>query len=496
MSVRVRFAPSPTGELTVGGLRSSLFNYLLARHHGGTFVLRLEDTDRSRLTPGAFESLLEAHRWLGIMWDEGPEVGGPYAPYFQSERLDLYRAYIDRLIAGGHAYRCYCSEERLERLRAEQRARRQPTRYDRRCRSLSAEERAAYEAAGAPFVVRFAMPLAGETVLHDAIRGTITWSNATYDDHVLLKSDGYPTYHLAAIVDDIEMRITHVFRGEEWLPSTPRHLQLYYALGVEPPVFAHLPVVLGKDRKKLSKRHGDTSVRAYAEAGYLPDAMFNFLGLLGWSLDDKTVIISRQEFIEHFTIERIVKSPALFDLDKLNWLNQQYIQRLSLEELVGYCVRWLERDLPPAAPRPVDRERVRRIAEAVRTRITRFDEVAGLTWYLFVPGPLPYDTALLLGKRGEGDPVQVAATLRLLREHLARVEPWERTAIEALFDRLVAEHGLKKGALLMPLRVACSGGTVSLPMDVTLEALGRSETLARIDDALRRLAELPTVAAR
>jgi glutamyl-tRNA synthetase len=488
MTVRVRFAPSPTGLLTVGGLRTALFNWLFARHHGGTFILRIEDTDRTRFSPGALDALLDAHRWLGILWDEGPAVGGEYGPYYQSEKLDVYRAAAERLVAQGDAYRCYCTPERLEAVRAEQRRRGKPTGYDRHCRNLSPEERAAYEERGTPYVVRFKMPDSGTTTFVDAIRGEITFENARYDDHVLLKSDGFPTYHLSAIVDDIDMKITHAFRAEEWLPSTPRHLLTFRALGAEPPVYAHLPLILGKDRKKLSKRHGDTSVRAYRDQGYLPDAMFNFLGLIGWSLDDHTTIISREQFVEHFTLDRVTKAPALFDLDKLNWIDGQYIQMLSDEAFTEAVLPFLERDLPPAVPRPIDREVVRRLAEPLKTRVKKLDEAAPLTWYLFVAGPLDYDSSLLLGRKGNADPAAVAARLRLLRDALAACETWDREGLEALFRSLAEQHGIKLGDLLSPLRVAETGSTVSLPMDVTLELLGRERTLTRIDDALARLA--------
>ena len=496
MSVRVRFAPSPTGELTVGGMRSSLFNWLFGRHQGGTVILRIEDTDRTRLVPGSMAALLEAHRWMGLDWDEGPDVGGPYGPYIQSERLDRYHAAAERLIAQGDAYRCYCTEERLEAVRAEQRRRRLPTGYDRNCRNLTPEQRAEREAGGTPYVIRFKMPLDGETMLNDPIRGTITWKNAAYDDHVLLKSDGFPTYHLSAIADDIEMKITHAFRAEEWLPSTPRHLLTFRALGAEPPVYAHLPVVLGKDRKKLSKRHGDTSVRAYRDAGYLPDAMFNFLGLVGWSLDDHTVEISRDQFIEHFSLDRVVKSPAQFDLDKLNWLNGQYIQKLTDEEFTELAVAWLERDLPPSVPRPVDRELVRRMADALKTRVKRLDEIAPLTRYIFVTDALEYDPALLLrARKGSVEPAVAAERLRRWRDALAACESWDPASLDGLFDTVVAELAVNKGELLTPLRVAVTGSAVSLPRHVTLELLGRERTLELVDDALGRLERLATAPA-
>lgn len=487
MSVRVRFAPSPTGALTAGGLRSSLFNYLFARHHGGKYILRIEDTDRSRLTPGALEALLEAHRWLGLDWDEGPEVGGPYGPYFQSERLAIYRAAAERLLAQGDAYRCYCSEERLERVRADQRRRGQPTGYDRHCRDLTPEQRAELEASGAPFVVRFKMPLEGKTAFVDAIRGEITFENARYTDWVLLKADGFPTYHLAAIADDIEMRITHAFRAEEWLPSTPVHLLTFRALGAEPPVYAHLPLILGKDRKKLSKRNGDTSVMAYAEQGYLPDAMFNFLGLIGWSLDDHTTIIPREQFIKHFDLDRVVRAPATFDRDKLDWMNGEYLRSLPLDRFTDLAAERLERELPPSVPRPVDRTVVARMAEALQTRIRRLDEIEPQARSLLVTGPLEYDRALLLGRKGDADPAQVRDRLRLLRDVLAGAEPWEPEALDTLMRATADRQGVKLGELLAPLRVALTGSTVSLPMHVTLALLGHERTLERMDAAIERL---------
>ncbi|MGA2284712.1 MAG: glutamate--tRNA ligase, partial [Dehalococcoidia bacterium] len=321
MTVRVRFAPSPTGIPHVGNIRTALFNWLFARHEGGGFVLRIEDTDQTRLVSEALDAIVASLRWLGLDWDEGPEVGGPHGPYFQSQRLERYHRAADELIAKDAAYRCYCSPERLEQVRAEQTRRKEPPRYDRRCRFLSDAECAQEEATGIKPVVRFKTPLSGRTEFDDVVRGHVAFENETLDDFVLLKSDGFPTYHLANVVDDHVMEISHVLRADEWLPSTPRHLLLYAALGYAPPVFAHLPMILGPDRAKLSKRHGAVSLLEYKRQGYLPEVMFNFLGLLGWSLDDHTEIISREEFIRHFSLERIVKNPAIFDVEKLTWMN-------------------------------------------------------------------------------------------------------------------------------------------------------------------------------
>jgi glutamyl-tRNA synthetase len=490
MTVRVRFAPSPTGDLHIGGLRSSLFDWLFARHRGGTFILRVEDTDRTRLTPGSLQAILDGHRWLGLDWDEGPEVGGPYGPYFQSERLDLYRVAADRLVAQGDAYRCYCTPERLDTVRAEQTRSGKPQGYDRRCRDLTPAQRAAEEADGKLYVIRFKMPLEGKTVLNDVIRGEIVFENARHDDHVLLKSDGFPTYHLSAIVDDAETKITHVFRGEEWIPSAPRHLLTFRALGYEPPIYAHLPVVLGKDRKKLSKRNGDASVQQYRDKGYLPEAVFNFLGLIGWSLDDHTTIISREQFVQHFDLDRIVKSPGLFDIDKLDWFNGEYIRAMPVEQFVELAIEWLDRDLPPSVSRPIDRGLVERMASEVQTRVKRLDGIAPLTRYLFTPGVPDYDTALLLGKKGDANPASVAALLRLARHTLAACGTWDREALDALLRGTAQDKGIKLGDLLTPLRVAVTGSQQALPMHVNLELLGRDASLARIDDAIERLERL------
>ena len=290
-SVRVRFAPSPTGDPHIGNLRTALFNWLFARHHGGSFILRVEDTDQKRYSKGALERIQDSLKWLGLDWDEGPTVGGPHAPYFQSQRLDIYQEAAQRLVEEGHAYHCYCSQERLEDMRRSRRGQKGARGYDGHCRDLSPAEGSRAESQGAVPAVRFKMPKEGDTTFHDIIRGDVVWRNELLDDHILLKSDGYPTYHLANVVDDYLMEISHVLRAEEWLSSTPLHVQLYDALGYQPPLFAHLPIILGPDRSKLSKRHGAASALKYKSDGFLPEAMVNFMALLGWSLDDKTEVM-------------------------------------------------------------------------------------------------------------------------------------------------------------------------------------------------------------
>jgi glutamyl-tRNA synthetase len=487
MTVRVRYAPSPTGEPHVGNIRTALFNWLFARHEGGSFVLRIEDTDQTRLVPGALEKVLESLRWLGLEWDEGPEVGGPYGPYFQSERLEIYHKYADQLLESGWAYLCYCTPERLEALRTEQARLKQPPRYDRHCRDLSEEERREREERGLKAVVRFKTPLDGSTSFSDIVRGDVIFENTTLDDFIIIKSDRYPTYHLASVVDDHLMEISHVLRAEEWLPSTPRHLLLYQALGWQPPLFAHLPMLLGKDRSKLSKRHGATSVLDYAEEGYLPEAMFNFLGLLGWSLDDHTEIISREQFVQHFSLERIVKSAAIFDLDKLTWMNGVYMRSLPPERLAALVRGRLERDLPPDVPRPVDEGYILRMVPLIRERVKRLDDLKRFAEFFFLGDDLDYSVSDLLGKAFAGHPQDATAALGAARERLASLPSWDEGSMEGALRPLAESLSLKAGDLFMLIRVAVTGGPVAPPLFQSMAILGREHCLARLGRALERL---------
>ena len=356
--VRVRYAPSPTGEPHVGNVRTAIFNWLFARHHGGSFIIRVEDTDRGRMIEGSTEGLLDALRWLGLEWDEGPDVGGDYGPYYQSQRLDLYRQVIDRLLDAGSAYTCYCSPERLAEIRKEQSSRKQTSGYDRRCRDLSEGERRSADSDGTAAVVRFKMPLDGVTELDDIVRGRVSFENHLIDDFVALKSDGFPTYHLANVVDDHHMEISHVLRADEWLPSAPRHLQLYRALDWEPPRFAHLPIILAPDRSKLSKRHGATSILEYRRMGYLPEAMVNFLSLLGWSLDDKTDLIATQELVGSFRLDRVGRAGAVFNTDKLEWMNGAYIRKLTADQLAHALLEYWRNEPPLEIPELPDTARL------------------------------------------------------------------------------------------------------------------------------------------
>jgi len=484
MPSRTRYAPSPTGVPHVGNLRTALFDYLLARHDGGQFILRIEDTDQARLVPEAIQGLQDSLAWLGIDWDEGPDKGGPYGPYVQSERLPLYRGAADKLLAQGDAYECWCSSQRLEAVRAEQARLKQPPRYDRRCREEPGRQEARREAEseGRNCVVRFKTPLSGDITVHDAIHGEMTFDLATLDDFVMLKSDGFPTYHLAYIVDDEAMKITHVLRGDEWIASAPRHMLIYRALGIEPPVIAHLPRVLGPDGAKLSKRHGATSVFEYRDQGYLPEAVFNFLGLTGWSLDDKTEIISKADFIKHFTLDRVVKNPAIFNIEKLTWMNGVYIREMPAARLVDVLVERLEQDLPPAVPRPIDRGLIARIAPLIRERIKLLSEAVGYCDFFFTDG-LTYSRDELLGKAYRGRPDDARSALTAATERVQSVE-WDHDAIEQAMRELADGLNVKAGDLFSLVRVAVTGKRVTPPLFESMAILGRDRCLARLTAAI------------
>jgi len=483
MTVRTRYAPSPTGEPHLGNMRTALFSWLLARHHDGKFFLRIEDTDQARYVESGIEAQMEALRWLGLTWDEGPDVGGPYAPYTQSERLEVYREHAERLIETEHAYLCYCSPERLEEVRKAQQVRKEPPRYDRHCRDLSPKERRAKEAEGIRPVVRFKTPLTGETVTHDVLRGSVTFRNETLDDFVLLKSDGYPTYHLAAQVDDHLMETTHVLRGEEWLPSAPRHFLVYEAFGWEPPAFAHLSRILGPDRSKLSKRHGAHAALEYREQGYLPDAVVNFLALLGWSLDDHTEIIDRETLIRHFDLDRVLTNPAVFNAEKLLWLNGVYIREMPDDKLAEEAAPFLERHLG----RPGDRDLLRRIVPLVKERIKLLGEIVDMADFFFTGGELEYDVGTLLGKRYADDPSEALKALAAVIARLEALEAWVHEALESAIRPLAEELGVKTGELFGLLRVAVTGKTATPPLFETMEILGRKRTLERLSTAIDRL---------
>ena len=482
--VRVRFAPSPTGYPHVGNIRTALFNWLFARRYGGKFIVRIEDTDITRKVEGAEKNILDSLRWLELDWDEGPDVGGDYGPYYQSQRLKLYKDAAEKLIKQGGAYYCYCSPERLEAMRAEQVKRKQPPGYDRHCRDLTPKQRAEKEAKGIVPVVRFKVPLEGQTRFKDLIYGDVVFENDTLDDFVLLKSDGYPTYHLANVVDDSAMKISHVIRAEEWVSSTPRHLLLYQALGLEPPEFVHHPMILGPDRAKLSKRHGAVSILDYRDQGYLPQTMFNFLALIGWSLDDKTEIIPRQALIDNFSLERIGKTGAIFNREKLDWMNGVYIRSLTPEEFFEAVQPYLMTDIAAGEALIGKEDYVREILPLVQERAKTLLEVVELIRFFFVD-ELDYDAKMLIGKKMNKD-VTVKA-LKAAQEKLKPLSSFDADSLEAVVRPLAAEMGLKTGQLFGVLRVAVTGQTAAPPLFETMAVLGRERSMKRIAAALSKL---------
>ena len=486
---RLRFAPSPTGFQHIGGFRTALFSWLYARHTGGQFILRIEDTDLERTVEGAVEDLVNGFAWLGMDVDEGPVIGGPYGPYFQVQRKGLYQHYASQLIETGHAYRCYCTPERLNQMRKEQEAQKLPPRYDRRCRYLSDEQRAANDAAGLPWVVRFAMPIDGETVVHDELRGDIVFKNADLDDTIILKSNGLAPYHLAYLVDDHLMGITHVLRGDDWLPSAPRHMQIYKALGWGPPLLYHVPNVLGKDRKKLSKRRNAPSWSDFKRQGYLPEAVFNFMALLGWSYDDKTEIFTKEELIRVFTLDRIGVSGGIYDPDKLLWMNGYYIRHLSLEELVSRTIPYMERPeeeggLPDTVQRPLDHEYTTRVLRLEHERLKTLGEAAHAVSF-FYEDELEYDTATLIEKGM--DATRTREALIQARDLLAALPVWEHTFMEPPMRTLAEALGLKTRQLFGSVRTAVSGRAATPPLFEMLEVLGRTSSLKRLEQAIERL---------
>lgn len=474
-TVRVRFAPSPTGYLHVGGLRTALYNYLFAKRHGGAFILRIEDTDQSRYVEGAVENLLRTLEWVGLKFDEGPSVEGSFGPYIQSQRLDLYRSEVTRLLERKHAYYCFCTAEELEASRQKQLSENQGAMYDRRCRRLSPVEVSAKLDAGMAHTIRMKAPLEGEVSFNDLIRGEVTVPCSVIDDQVLLKSDGFPTYHLANVVDDHLMAITHVIRGEEWLPSTAKHVLLYQAFGWDIPQFAHLPLLLNPDKTKLSKRQGDVAVEDFREKGFLPEALLNFVALLGWSTADNRELFTLDELIHEFSLERVGKSGAIFDVDKLRWFNARYLHDLDPERLVALCVPLLQTEGRDVS----DSERTRAIIEAVRTRMT-------------LPSDVIHETMLFYKEEIQWESDEVRAMIKtdsarvvLEATHavFTALGEWKRDPIKAAIKDVQQTTGIKGKDLFMPIRIALTGASHGLDLPVIAELLGKDVCLSRIQMA-------------
>jgi glutamyl-tRNA synthetase len=481
MSVRVRFAPSPTGFLHVGGGRTVIYNYLFARHNGGTLVLRSDDTDEARSTAEYAADIVESLQWLGLDWDEGIGVGGPFAPYRQSERTERYRQVAYELVVAGSAYYSFETPEQLDVFRRDAHAAGTSPAYDGRFR-IPTEAAAQRIEAGEAAPIRFSVPRPGESRFIDAVKGEMTFDHAQVDDFVILRSDGSPTYHLASTVDDCDFQITHVVRGEDLLPSTPKHIMLTEAMGRVPPVYAHLSLLMGPDGSKLSKRHGHTALRAYREAGYLPEAVRNYLAILGWSPGPDEEIVPFEEMIGRFDLGNVSTNPAVFDVTKLEWMNGVYIRALAVEELVERVRPLVEADLQ----RPlnaVELDTLTSIVPLVQERAKTLDEVAPQVRFLFVGAP-EYDEA---SWQKVMTAPEVGLALTEAVDRLAALDEWTDSAIEGALRGIVADHGIGARKAFQPVRVAVTGSAVSPPLFESIRLLGREPTLARLDAARSRL---------
>jgi glutamyl-tRNA synthetase len=477
MAPRVRFAPSPTGYLHVGGARTALFNWLYARHHGGAFVLRIEDTDVERSSSEMVAGILDGLRWLGLDWDEGPEVGGPHAPYHQSARLERYRNMAERLVAHGHAYYCYCSADRLRSEREKAEARGEAWTYDRACLSLSSERIAELERSGAPRAIRFKVP-SGRTAFTDAVHGPIEFDHGNIEDFVILRSDRHPTYHLSVVVDDVDMEITDVIRGDDHISNTPKHVLLFGAFGFPAPRFAHVPLILGADKKRLSKRHGATSVMEYKRLGFLPDAMVNFLALLGWSPGDDRELMSRRELIESFALEGISGGNAVFNTEKLDWMNGQYIGRLPIEDLLAHVEPLLrEAGLWPADPELAHRAWLMRVIELLRPRAKRLTDFVDQA-QPFLRDTVEYDEEAVRKHLGDG---ALGEHVGALVSALRTTSPFDEPHVEAAVRGTASERGIKAGALIHAVRVGVTGRATSPGLFDVLALLGPERTLVRLE---------------
>lgn len=485
--VRVRIAPSPTGDPHVGTAYIGLFNMVFARRHGGQFILRIEDTDQKRSSPESEQAINDYLRWVGIEWDEGPDKGGPKGPYRQSERADIYRQHASKLLDTGAAYRCFCTPERLTEMRAEQRKGGGNIGYDRRCRALDPSEAESRIQEGLAFTVRMKMPVDGETVIEDALRGTIHYPNQQIDDQVLLKSDGFPTYHLANVVDDHLMEITHVIRAEEWIPSTPKHLVLYQAFGWEPPIFVHLSLLRNPDRSKISKRKNPVSLEWYREAGFLPQALLNFLALMGWSMQDERECFSCEELISEFDLQRLKVTEPVFDLQKLEWLNSQWMRLLTPEQLAGEIRGFMTED------------RLTQILPLIHERLHRLDGFCDLTNYFFAMDiPFPIDQLKIKRwptQESDGDDPTAALralnkALKGLLEEIETLPALEAEDLERRLRDFCERTGWRTKELFMATRLVATGRSASPPLFETMEVLGK----ARIQYRFRRAIEALRVA--
>lgn len=481
--VRTRFAPSPTGFLHIGGVRTTLFNWLFARHHGGDFVLRIEDTDEVRSTEDSVTAILDSIRWMGMDWDEGPvdlaHDKGPYAPYYQMRRLEHYRKCLKQLVDEGKAYACYCTKEELDAMRRVAQLEKRPPRYEGRCRGLTDAQRKEQEAAGRTASLRFRMPEDGSTIVDDAIRGRVSFANNLQQDFVIQKSTGGPTYNFACVIDDHMMEISHVIRGDEHLSNTPSQIQIYKALGWETPRFAHLSMILGPDGTKLSKRHGATSVLEYKQQGFLPEVMRNYLALLGWSTTDSKQIFEGDELVKAFDLEYCQKSPATFDPVKLTWMNGEYLRKLSAPGLIAQAEPFLKAaGLIPTPPGPS----LEKTVALEREKYKLLSDVPGLVDFFYRETPVTPKAEKVLAAPG------AKAVLEALAETLKSFEPFTEKALEERIRAFCAEQGLKPGQVFHPIRAAVTGRTDGPTLFLMLEVMGRDTVIIRLRAAAAKLA--------
>jgi len=501
--VRVRFAPSPTGHLHLGGARTALYNWLFARGRGGTFILRIEDTDVERSDEIFTNQILADMRWLGMDWDEGPEKGGAYGPYFQSRRGDHYKQYGKRLLDSGAAYHCFCSPEDLEERRKEAERAKAEYGYDGRCRALDPQDVQRRLAAGEPAAIRFRVPDEGYTVFRDVIRKKVSVKNSELDDFIIVRSDGTPTYNFTVVADDLDMKITHVIRGDDHISNTPKQILIYQGLGENPPVYAHIPMILGPDGQRLSKRHGATAIFAYRDMGYLPEAMVNYLALLGWAFDDKQTLFTTDDLIRKFSLEGVSKKAAIFDNQKLLWMNGVYLRDLPMDRLAGLCLPILKSEYSDKLPRKfyvpnshaaasnssslihpeenIDEDRMRSVLGLVQARMKTLNDAVDLTFY-FWEDKISYTPEAEAQLTGEPAVVEY---LRALHKRLGMVQLFTQEELERTCGDLISELGITFGVLAHPLRAAVTGRTASPGIFETLSLIGKERVMERLDKAIR-----------
>jgi len=479
-AVRVRFAPSPTGYLHVGGLRTALYNYLFAKHNNGKFVLRIEDTDRNRYVEGAVENLITTMKWAGLDFDEGPEIGGEFGPYFQSQRLEIYNKYVNELIEKGNAYSCFCSAERIQNLREEQQVQKLQAKYDKHCLNLTKEEIEQKMQAGEKYVIRLNVPVNQRIIIEDIVRGNVEFNSDTVDDQILIKSDGFPTYHLANVVDDHLMKITHVIRGEEWLTSTPKHVLLYDFFEWERPKFAHLPLLLNPDKSKLSKRQGDVAVEDYQKKGYLKEALINFVALLGWNAGDDVELYEMEQLIEKFSLDRVNKAGAVFNVEKLDWLNFEHLKKKPNEEILTMLKeelkhsKYSEKNFPD--------EYLLNVIDSMKERVSFVKEFIEKSFYFF-ESPTEFDESVIQKRWKEDTPHQLTE----LQSAFEKLENPDKEDFENALRSTAEKLDVGAGKLIHPLRLAVSGTGQGPGLFDLLFTLGKEEVIKRINTALETI---------